>query len=409
MLSGYISPLLQPFIFLLFSAPSLATPLINTNVNSTITLPPEASNHGDPNLICVPTRWTDVAVFFLGNYLAHAATVIGRPGACFLDTTLDGIRALLFPVWGVNRGLNALFSFAILAKTAARAGALCEVIEREGGEGAKGGRPKIYLLQPWVSGSIYGRVSLPPGYGLAILPADAEFGNDVEDSLPIKLSSSYNAVRILVSIGQLVFASSTLYRSRGDQIQRYGYAAFGLTVTQYALMSLLNLLGTLVCPQYSALYLVESSVMDEARRVTGTVIEGTVGRLTETHTERTRQRPHRQSNDMKWWKSKQQWIRLPVALAPTAISVLIIWALSRFQVRESTLAQRVWVITWLVVGSVIGLAGAEVRGEDITVEHSRRELMIRCFQICIGAAPAIGGFIVVGQMLHDYGVCNLIS
>jgi hypothetical protein len=100
--------------------------------SSTVTLPPGASNHGNPNLVCVPTKWTDIAVFFLGNYLAHAATVIGQPGASFLDTTLDGIKALLIPVSGVNRGLNALFSRAIFAsndlQTAARAGALCEVI-----------------------------------------------------------------------------------------------------------------------------------------------------------------------------------------------------------------------------------------------------------------------------------------
>src|SRR5438046_2912927 len=116
------------------------------------------------------------------------------------------------------------------------------------------------ISEPWVSGSIYGRVKLPAGYGLAILRADAKWESDAEDPIPITLSTGYSAMRILVSIGQLIFASSTLYKSRGDQIARYGYAAFGLTVTQYALMSLLNLLGSLMCPQYPTFYLVESRV-----------------------------------------------------------------------------------------------------------------------------------------------------
>lgn len=50
----------------------------------------------------------------------------------------------------------------------------------------------------------------------------------------VALSCSYNLVRVLASIIQLVFAVSTLYRTRGDQIERYGYAAFGLTVMPYA-------------------------------------------------------------------------------------------------------------------------------------------------------------------------------
>ncbi|KAH0537363.1 hypothetical protein FGG08_005842 [Glutinoglossum americanum] len=73
----------------------------------------------------------------------------------------------------------------------------------------------------------------------------------------------------------------TIYRSKGNQIHIYGYAAFGLTVTQYALMSLVNLLGNLMCPQYPVMYLVESEVMQEARMRPGAVFEGVAGRLKE--------------------------------------------------------------------------------------------------------------------------------
>jgi hypothetical protein len=36
---------------------------------------PGISNHGDPNILCFPTKATDVLLFFLANYLAHAMTV----------------------------------------------------------------------------------------------------------------------------------------------------------------------------------------------------------------------------------------------------------------------------------------------------------------------------------------------
>jgi hypothetical protein len=259
---------------------------------------------------------------------------------------------------------------------------------------------------------MYGRVKLPAGFGIAILPADAEFESDADDSIPITLSTGYNAIRILVSIGQLIYASSTLYRSRGDQIEKYGYAAFGLTVSQYALMSLLNLLGSLVCPQYPTLYLIESTATDEARKIPGTVLEGTVGRLAAAYkykwAEEGQRRPPRTTQQ--WWKSREKLSRIPFALAPTVISVLIIWSLSHFHERSSTLTQRAWIISWLALGSIIGLAGAEVRdGSNITERGSLKATSFIFIRLCLGGAPAIGSFVVVGKMLQDYGVCSLIS
>ena len=64
---------------------------------------------------------------------------------------------------------------------------------------------------------------------------------------------------------------------KGDQIQCYGYAAFGLTVTPYLLMSIVNLLSTILTPDYSAMYLVSSEAMEEARRREGSRFEGIVG------------------------------------------------------------------------------------------------------------------------------------
>ena len=92
------------------------------------------------------------------------------------------------------------------------------------------------------------------------------------------IAASYSIPKAVIAIVQLSYAIVTLYQSRGDQIEHYGYAAFALTVVPYALMSLINLVGNLLTPDYQALYLVASDVMDEAIQ-RGAQFDGVVGRL----------------------------------------------------------------------------------------------------------------------------------
>ena len=82
----------------------------------------------------------------------------------------------------------------------------------------------------------------------------------------------------MASLTQLAFACVTLYRARGDQIDRFGYAAFGLTVIPYAIMSFVNFIANILVPEYSALYMVHSDIMDEAE-ARGAKFDGAVGRL----------------------------------------------------------------------------------------------------------------------------------
>ncbi|KAH8702792.1 hypothetical protein GQ44DRAFT_778475 [Phaeosphaeriaceae sp. PMI808] len=87
-------------------------------------------------------------------------------------------------------------------------------------------------------------------------------------------------VKAVAALAQSAYALYTLYRARGDQINQFGYAAFGLTVAPYAVMSIMNLLGNLCRPEYPSLYMVESSIMDEARQ-RGGLFDGAVGRIKE--------------------------------------------------------------------------------------------------------------------------------
>ena len=66
---------------------------------------------------------------------------------------------------------------------------------------------------------------------------------DKPSSNDMDLSSSFSFSQATVAMFQLVFASVALYRTRGDQIQRHGFAAFGLTVAPYLTMSIINLVS----------------------------------------------------------------------------------------------------------------------------------------------------------------------
>jgi hypothetical protein len=113
---------------------SLSTSLAVGN-SSAIELPPGATNHGDPRLLCTPTTWKDVALFFASNYLAHVATVRVAPGAPPLSILTGGLFALFFPMASLLNGIEIITACGIFAKSdlqrAARAGALCRVVRRE--------------------------------------------------------------------------------------------------------------------------------------------------------------------------------------------------------------------------------------------------------------------------------------
>ena len=149
---------------------------------------------------------------------------------------------------------------------------------------------------------MHGLCSLPEGYQLAIVPPGSlvyeisrpqlespppqDRGNQNDDGnlASIKINSSSNYAKNLIAVFQTVYASLTLYQARGDQIQRYGFTAFGFTVTPYLVMSIVNLLSTILNPSYSTTYMVQSTMMDEAVQ-RGGYFEGMVGRVEDSDAE----------------------------------------------------------------------------------------------------------------------------
>lgn len=129
---------------------------------------------------------------------------------------------------------------------------------------------------------------LAPGYSIIMLPSCTPVRNLVDDHAIDRINCQYDIMRGLVALVQALLAIQTLYQTRGDQINRYGYSAFGLTVAPYAIMSLVNLLGALSRPEYDAVYLVGSPIMVEERRRRGLdgYYDGVVGEVFEADTDR---------------------------------------------------------------------------------------------------------------------------
>jgi hypothetical protein len=95
----------------------------------------------------------------------------------------------------------------------------------------------------------------------------------------VRIAPSSDIFSSIAGVAQLTFGLSTLFETTGPQVNRFGYAAFGLTVLPYLIMSIINTTAIFFTPTYSSMYLVHSEIMDEALGHPGAHFEGTVGRI----------------------------------------------------------------------------------------------------------------------------------
>ncbi|KAL8784955.1 MAG: hypothetical protein Q9195_008821 [Heterodermia aff. obscurata] len=138
---------------------------------------------------------------------------------------------------------------------------------------------------------VHGLCKLAPGYGLSYISPNvkvyarhyAQLGD--QDVKPTRIASTHDVPRILFSLIQTVSGGYSLYKARGSQIDRYGFAAFGLTVLPYMVVSIINFIASLLSAEYETVYMVHSTVMDEMVG-RGGIVDGVVGSLQEnTNTE----------------------------------------------------------------------------------------------------------------------------
>lgn len=242
---------------------------------------------------------------------------------------------------------------------------------------------------------VHGRCVLREGFYLAPLPSNVQV--DTEPGQDIKISSSRNVVAALVGIIQVVSAIIALYSARDTQLNQYGYAAFSLTVIQYGIMSLINLIGALATPEYQKLHIIRSNLLEKAIDKGG--VDGTVGCIVQNETPTAITGRRKCFFELRWPRAKnrkssrisfESWVNgmLPLTAERTekflsrlghfvireetswertfrfvamgfligalVIPYILIAILTKFQPEQSTASQRGWTISWLVAGQVLG-------------------------------------------------------
>ena len=134
--------------------------------------------------------------------------------------------------------------------------------------------------------NVHGVCELPEDY--CIRPLIAPFKITTENGKrpgDVEFCCSYSSSKAVAAIVQILLASITLYQSRGDQLDHYGYASFSLTIVPYIIMSIANLFVRVPYCFYSSM-----KDSDEAVRQGGR-IEFAVGRLVETESNSTSEQP----------------------------------------------------------------------------------------------------------------------
>ena len=257
----------------------------------------------------------------------------------------------------------------------------------------------------------------------------------LRESEGIKLCRSEELTSAFVGIAQIIFASITIYRARGDQIEKYGYAAYGFSVYPYLLMSLANLIKLLVCGRYPYVYVLRTATLAEAER-NGGVFSGAVGNLGVNHGEDDKVVNDSQVSDSMVFSDPPSWLKyisfpwlrplgdyggrrriVPIIassfffiafLSHPVIVVLVsatqdqgFWTLNAWR---STSVQNGLMLTWLVTNFYAPIVDDVVSsgfGVLYRTSHSQKYPRWANYVAVLTAyASAIGGFVTVGKMLH---------
>lgn len=392
------------------------------SINITISVPQGTTGHGNPHLLCFPPQWYNYFFFLAINYLAHACTVISLPGQTLQETVIVAIAALLFPMSGMSRAMAAIMGHAAFCsdpiQKAARAGALCMVAKNEP---ATPNPPKSHwshhrqmdpnkqLIQIENSGlSVHGlhKCTLAPGWHLIPVPKSTSVSVvNKGDLLYDDLSTPRSVPKLFLSLLQAVWATRTLYRSQGDPIEIYGYAAFGLTVAQYAYMAIINIIGNLLQPKYTSMFIIRTEEMKKAEDAGCKFPDALEVKLNDS--------------DLSEDKSPSTLQNILISLSFGLVPFVVVASLSRLKPQHSTPAQQLFTMLWL--GLSIGLGpllseilvrsrhlGGEIPEKDwwVWVNKLLQKTIICVLGLCVLGIPFVGGVVVVMQMIHDFGICT---
>ncbi|RPB07008.1 hypothetical protein P167DRAFT_579757 [Morchella conica CCBAS932] len=427
------------------------------------------------DVVCRPADWKDVLSFFLVNYSLHALTVITNPGSGVVITVCSCLTAILFPFRGFVIAVAYLSDLAISGgnslEQAKLADALVMVVPRSM-------KFEAYTCDPSFS-NIHGQHpfpvrTLPNPFRKAFWAARASRGNggkseDPEDSFNLRfndtyrfakvpqsfkvqplikgskhefeLSSSYGIVKALAAVVQLAYGAYELYAARAKQFERFGYAAYSLTIIPYIIMSLVNFATSASRPSYPARYIVYyrgrdlpetlSTDMEETTIAATALMAREDGSLLSTD---AKDQGHRED----WMKEVESEVagvvgytygdpqcspdstttlqglgKLGTLFIAVSLPYVLIYALTGFQKGESTVSQRSWALGALVWGFlalfvisnvVIQIGNIFERLFGFTSPFEMDHLVASLFL----SAPTIGMFVTVARMILQDQICTKI-
>lgn len=271
-------------------------------------------------------------------------------------------------------------------------------------------------------------------------------------STPVRLSYNYNILKAVSALIQVVYGSFEIYQASKRQLPKFGYAAYSLAVIPYAYMSFLNLLAAVCEPQYPSMFLVlyrgvehrpqvdvdfattdqtqqpvslenialvasqgasDNSVISDEREayISGAVgvaygdLTGDLIGYRHSVLYPTPRGPSKFLSRIRWILFRELgWLYGSIVLCFAAVPEIIILLLTGFKPGQSTESQRAWMMTSLLVGQAYGRLFYISRTK---LEKSITDLSFLVPMLIAGTA-AIGGFVVVGQMMMQDEVCAII-
>lgn len=260
--------------------------------------------------------------------------------------------------------------------------------------------PKNRKFYGWVElpkGDSYELVEVPAGTPLKAYGATEDFFDP-----RFRIGVSYSVPKILIGFFQAILAIRTLYQAQGDQLDLYGYAAFGLSVAPYAFMSITNILASLATPEYPTMFLVHTPDLDNACRDGGKF----VGILAAVDIDKG----ITLAEKIKTRTDGGALLVCVLGFIFISTPIAIVGGLSKFQLGSiSTTADRGWLMSWLVSGSLSSLwlqAGSPYLA---AIDDGPVAPILFLVLFCPFFIPAIGGMVTVGRMLQSYGICSEVG
>jgi hypothetical protein len=227
------------------------------------------------------------------------------------------------------------------------------------------------------------------------------------------LSIAQSWLKMGLSIAQLVYSCITIYRSRGDQTHHYGYAAYGLSVFPFTLMSFANLVCAACVGEYPCVYALTSPEMEEAKQ-RGGIFSGAIDVQWQAEMLQEAEKGTETSSTSAAGTKKPKFIKETLAiificgLLLQIPQYLLIYFLTNFQKRQSTLAQRAWMMAWVCANQLIFFPFACISAlwpQFLIHPRNRLILFVAMSPLLVAA---VGGFVEVGLMMKYYESCTLV-